>query len=384
MADLKYKIKISHRDKGLGFNAKTALQNAQRQETSPIKQARFSGQPSSSNTNIEVTVDDVTLRDIITNTINSSGMMPKGGLYTIEGVELQEEDNSRMKDLQRESGALHRQLKTLREENAELRQSLTRNRAEVNTPLEGLLAYFETTNYSPEVILEDSTDLDFAQRVFSGDIENNFVNYANHVLGESLSEEEVERVLAYEPDEMPELHSRYETAMKELGFLEKLKSGKTEIPETLCATYIEVIEEKGHDETIREYESRVQEQKEVMLKQGKLKQLKGKYDSFSEQIDLLTQASGEVPVIFHLGENNVEVYFPFRVRDVKAGFIEDLRKEVETYFENATVGYLDSKFVAYRVNGGEGFTEGVDHLVEDTPVTLRVAGFNTIVPYRLG
>ncbi len=387
MADLTYLVTIEHRDRGVGFTARTALQNAQKQGTSPIKQAKFSGQPTGSHTDIEVTIDDASLRETIIGAIDVSGRMPsKPGLYSIRSVELQRGEAD-LEELQRHSKVSQRQLASLREENARLRQGLTSSRIEVNTPLEGLLTYFATTNYSTGVILDDSADLDFARRVFGENIENKFVNYANHVLGENLSEEDIERVLAYKPkapEEMSELHLRYEAAKKELGFLEKLKSGETEIPETLRDDYIRVIEVKGHGETVREYMAQVQAQENAESNQEKLRQLKDKYDSFSEKMDLLNQAGGIVPVIFNFKESGVELYFPFNVRDVKSGFIGDLRTEVETHFGNATVESLEHKFVAYQVTNGSNCVEGVDHLVNDTPITLRVAGFDKITPYRLG
>ena len=207
------------------------------------------------------------------------------------------------------------------------------------------------------------------------------------MLGENLSEEDIERILAYEPkapEKMSVLHLRYEAAKNELVFLEKLKSGETEIPETLRDEYIKVIEVKGHDETMREYMAQVQAQENAESNQEKLRQLKDKYDSFSEKMDLLNQAGGIVPVIFNFKESSVELYFPFNVRDVKSGFIGDLRTEVENHFGNATVESLEHKFVAYQVTNGSNFVEGVDHLVNDAPITLRVAGFDKIIPYRLG
>lgn len=391
MTDLTYIVEIDHKEKGIGFTAKTALKNAQKQKTSPITNVRFSKQPTGSHTTLEVTIKDTPLTDIITSVIESSGRMPTtNGSYSIKSIELQKkEDNlqEKMKSLQRKQGSFQRQLTTLREENAQLRKSLTQQHVEVDTPLEGLLAYFSTTDYSPEVVLDNPADIDFAQRVLSGDTTNLFVNYANHVLGECLTQEEVDTILNYkakDSTELSALHLRYEIAKKELDFLKKLKSGDTEIPETLRAEYIKVIEEKGHDETVRAYESTVQEQEEAQLRQKNLRQLKENYDSFSEQVTLLTQVKQEVPVIINHMKSSVEIYFPFVVRDVKAGFIGDLKKEIETYFEGATIEQIDNTFVAYRIHTNDDSAEEVDHLVEETPVTLQVAGFNKIVPYRLG
>ncbi len=389
MADLKYVVRLAHDGRGIAFSAREALRNAAKQSISPIRQVVFSGEPTGASSRLEVTIDDSLLCRTITNAIDISGRMPHDpGSYTIESVVLQTKDIPTVgKDIQKDYAAAQREVVVLRDENARLRQDLTRPRVEVHTPLDGLLAYFESTKYSPEVLLEDSADLDFARRVFGKEMNNTLSDYITHILGESVTEDEVERILTSTLDsseEMEKLRSQYDIARKELDFFAKLKSGEAMVPESLLPSLISTIEAKNHPVTINAYESRVKEQEELNSKQDTFRQLKQKYDSFSEKIDLLNHAGGDIPVIFNFNEDGVDLYFPFQSRIVTTGFVGDLREEVKAYFGTSTIKPLDHKFVAYRVTDGPSLKENIDRLIEDTPVTLRVAGFNRIAPYRLG
>ncbi len=388
MADLKYVVDLSYRSKGIAFSAREALRNALKQDTSPITKAVFLGEPTGSSAQLEVTIDDSLFCRTITNAIDTSGRMPHDpGLYTIERVVLQTEGNPKVgKDIQKGYAAAQREVVVLRDENARLRQDLTRPRVEVHTPLDGLLAYFESTKYSPEVLLEDSADLDFARRVFGKEMNNTFSNYVTLILGESVTEEEVQRILAFtvdSSDERTKFHGEYVIAKAELDYLHEVKSGKVDMPETVRQSCISFIEAKRLDDTVKAYESRVKAQEEVVLKQEIFRDLKVKYHSFSEKMDLLTQAGGDVPVIFKFNEEGLELYFPFQSKVVAGGFVDDLQKDVEACFGKAATKYLDHKFVVYQVLGSD-LNEGVNRLVEDAPITLRVAGFNRIIPYGLG
>ncbi len=389
MADLKYVVTLSHRGKGIGFSAREALRNAAKQDKSSITRAVFCGEQTGTSTKLEVTIGDDLLRRTITGAIDVSGRMPTiKGLYTIESVLLQEGANTPVEgnSIRDQYAASQQQVAELREENERLRQALAKPRDEVHTPLEGLLAYFESTTYSPEVLFDDSTDLDFARRVLGKEIGNQFSDYVNDTLCESLVEDEVDRILAYTPessDERTKSDAKYDIARKELDFLQKLKSGKVDMPDTVRESTIALIEAKRHPDTIQAYKSRIQEQEELESKQETLRELKVKYDSFSEKIDLLTQAGEDVPVIFNFDDGGIDLYFPFQSVVTNPGFVDDLGKELGTYFGKSEIQSLEHKFVGYRVLGSD-LTGGVDRLVEEAPVTLTVAGFNRIIPYGLG
>ncbi len=389
MTDLKYVVSLSHRSKGIAFSAREALRNAVKQGTSPIRQAVFSGEPTGASSRLEVTIDDELLCRAITTAIDTSGRMPHDKKsYTVNSIVLQEEANAPedKKDFQPEYVAIRQQVDLLLEENAQLRQDLMERKVEVQTPLDGLLAYFESTKYSPEVLLDDSADLDFARRVFGKKMKNTFSNYITHILGESVTEEEVEQILAFtaeSSDERTKSGAEYETAKTELAYLQTVKSGKVDMPGTVRESLITLLESRKLEDTIRVYEARIKEEQEVALKQEKFRDLKVKYNSFSEKMHLLAHAGGDVPVIFNYNESGLELYFPFRSTAAPAGFVDDLQREVGSCFGKAATKSLGRKFVVYQVSGSD-LNEGVDRLVEDAPVTLRVAGFNRIIPYGLG
>ncbi|MBS3134222.1 hypothetical protein J4214_03245, partial [Candidatus Woesearchaeota archaeon] len=220
MTDLTYVVRIYHKEKGLGFSAKAALQNAQKREHSVVKQAKFLGQPTGSKTEIEVIIDDSPMHKMIIGIIDTSGQMTrKDGFYSIDDITLVIKEREHIKDLQQQCSSLEQQLSLVREENTGLHYEIDTNRMEVNTALKGLLAYFKTTGYVPETLLEDEVDLGFARIMFNTKTENKFVNYVNYILNTNLSEGDIEGIFAYEiksENEMDELRLKYETAKAEL------------------------------------------------------------------------------------------------------------------------------------------------------------------------
>ncbi len=396
MANITYVVTIEHTEKGAGFTARTALQNAQRTKGTPVESAKFHGEPTGSCTQIEVVVNDNTLRSYLENTISSSNRMPKGG-YSIKSVELRTEGDAldRYKQLQRSNETVRREVTSLREDNARLRQDLSTRTQVASSPLEGLLAYFESTYFTPEIILEDPVDVDFASRIWKAEIENTLVNYINHITGQNFSDEEVEKILSSTfpiPTLENDVFAEYQAAQQELGYLARLKSGDVEIPESVRPELIKILEAKGLSEIVTRYDVLQEEIRNTQAKQETLQRLKTKWGSFSDKIELLSRAGCAVPVIFHYNNNNnnnnngVDLYFPFRSRYVKTGFFEDLRREITIYFEGerARVEPIESKFVAYRVQSDDDCQGRAQRLIEDIPVTMRIAGFNAITPYQLG
>src|SRR3989338_7099912 len=105
-----------------------------------------------------------------------------------------------------------------------------------------------------------------------------------------------------------------------MHFLAKLKEGSQEIPESLRGDYIKLIEAKGHDETIKEYEGKVKERQETGKLKDTIEKLKERHSAFSENFGLISQAGNEVEVIFAARNGDkLDVYFPFVARNMKAG-----------------------------------------------------------------
>lgn len=385
---LKYLVTIGHRERGTGFVAKDALQNAQKQESSPIIKARFSRSGSNSRSFFEVTMDDAPLQEVISQALQSHGRLLEGS-YTIEGIELVEEENplkSEVKSLRKQNGSLQRRIGSLREESSGLKKELEESRAEITTPLEGLLAYFKTQNYAPSTVFEDSGELDFALSLLNGDVENTLVNYVNHMSSYNFTEERIEEVLNYQPMEeakFSELKTKYEKAKEHSDYFEKMQKDKA--PKEVLNAVRKVMETNNYNTTIQEYESYIKTDEDTKPLQKRLKSLKGKYQSFSENIALLNEAGEEIPTIFQEKENCLEIYFPFNTGRTSKEFIETLAEEIKTYFSSkAKVTNIDeSHFVAYRIENEIGLYNDPSDIINDVPVTLKTAGFNKILPYRL-
>jgi len=257
MDELTYLVRIKHKEKGIGYTAKTALQKHQKQETSKITKAQFHVQPSSKKTLIEVTVNDSEFRETIEAAITKSGRTPTSG-WEIESIEvLSEGEAYKEKYL-----TIRKERDDLQGENEQLNRRIRLEKPKIETPLEGLLAFFETIDHSADIMLDDADDLEFTRRVMSGQVQDTFRNYVNYILGKNYSEEDIEAILSYEPvhpEEMQELESRYEVAKRELEYLNKIESETSDIPDSLREEYIKIIQSKNHPKTIEEYEAIMQE-----------------------------------------------------------------------------------------------------------------------------
>ncbi len=380
MTNLEYLLNISTDDKGIGFSIKEALQNAARTGNTPIVQARFAEEATSSVSKIKVTVSDQGVIKQITDVIERSGRVPNNQnrtLYNIESVTLigpYSENPDFIKTNEESSEQFHNLQQTINDLRAE--RDLLLERKVPNSALDALLLYFGSIKCSAEIVLDHSTNLEFVKKVFCGELANSFTNYVNQVLNNSLKEEEINKALTYKPkDDKPAIQD-YETATKELEFLDQINSGKVSVPESLRTQIIETITAKNHQNTIEEHNKYLKEKLKLEELKSTLKQLKKKYDSFSATIDLLNQASSELPLIIQKIDLEVGLYFPFKVRDTKSGFITDLGTEVRNSF--GSVETLNSDFVAFKVPAS-----GVDRLLAEVPITLRLVGYNKLLPYRL-
>ncbi len=391
MAELKYRITVEHKEKGVGFTAKEALQNAQRQGHGPVVQAKFHKPPCSSGTELEVTVDDSMLTETLVQMIENSGRMPTiNGSYRITEVNLLSEEafESEKANLEKLLNSSNREVSRLTDDNAALRRELGDAKRVIESPLNACLSYFDTLHFSSDMLLDDAADISFARRVLSNDLENCFVNYVNHILGTRLDDEEVAELLEFDSENelavTSELETAYFIAKSELEFLEKVRSGDAGIPESLLEDTVNVIEGKGHDKTIAEYDSLVAKCSNKKKLHAKIFGLKNNYDTFSEHLDLLESDGLPIPAIFQEIEGGIQIYFPFKSRNAKAGFINDLRREICKYFRTEDVSVIDHNFIGYDVKLIDGRRDYVPQFTEDIPFTLQLLGHNIITPYRLG
>ena len=384
MTDIKYVVEITHSEKGIGFLAKDALQSAQRAGGgSLVKQARFAEPPTGSVTKIEVVVDEAYVPEHLSQILVNSGRLHKGH-YEIKSISVVSDEatlRQRVEELEGQYRIAQRDTSSLREENTRLRAAVK----PVGTPLEGIIKYFDTLDLKPQTFLEDAVDYDFGRLVSAKATPNTFANYVKQVLGTDLGEEQIKAVLGFDPQsanaEFAGLETLYRTALEELVYMQRLEEGSVDMPLTLREDTIKIIKGKTHEAIIKNYEARRQElDKNAELHQI-LTRLQEKYQKFAEHLELLEVAADEIPVAFNMTGSGVQIYFPFKTRAVRTGFIEDLGREISSYFGGAKLKTLPYDYVAFEVAVSN---VRIAPVVEDMPFTLKASGFNRIIPYVLG
>lgn len=383
MAVIKYVVELSHEDKGVGYAAQKALHGAQRAGLPLIQQAKFIGSPTGSKTLLEVTVDESYLPEQISHFLENSARLPEG-LYKIVSIKLlsaEEELKERLQGLEAQYRAVQSDAVALRDENTRLRAAIK----PIGSPLEGILKYFDSLELTPQTLLEDSVDYDFARRVSAKQVPNTFPNYANHVLGRSFTEEQIATILKFDSQaatvELSGMEATYRTALEELGYMKRLVEGSADVPAMLREELIKLVKGRNHEATIRKYEGKKQELDETAELHQTLTRLRERYQRFAEHLELLEQAADEVPVLFNITETGAQIYLPFKTRVVRTAFIEDLARELGSYFGGAEITTLPADYVAFEIQAPNA---RVAPVLEDIPFTLKAAGFNRIMPYVFG
>lgn len=380
---LKYIVEIEHGEKGIGFEAREALKSSQRAGVPLVQQAKFVGQPTGSLTRIEVTVDEGYNAEQIRHLLENSGRLPRG-CYEIKSVTFLSEEEGlkeKLRELEGQYRAAQSDAVALREENARLRAAIR----PIASPLEGMLKYFDSLDLTPQTLLEDSADYTFARRVSAREITNTFPNYANHVLGRSFTGEQMEAILKFDSQiahaELSGMEAAYRTALEELAYMQRLTEGSVDIPPTLRDDFIKVIEGKNHKVAIRSYEGKKQEFDETAELHQTLTRLRERYQRFAEHLEILEEAADEIPAVFNMTGSEVQIYLPFKTRVVRTAFIEDLVRELGSYFGRAQITTLPADYVAFEIQAPNA---RIAPILEDIPFTLKAAGFNRIKPYVFG
>jgi len=384
--ELRYIIRLLHDDKGIAYTAKTALQNASKQPTNSIRSAQFLGQPTGKKSEHVVTIDDSGIKEIIQKTLENSGRMPKTGdiKWSIESIEREGDDSEK---LRYELEGLTKKLRIVEGESASLRGKLNEERADIHSPLEGVLAYFDTLRCSAEPVMSDAVDISFAQRFLNEEVDNSLADYVSHNLGRIVTVEEIKGAMTYSGDkdeEMEELEISHAEAIVQLAYLDKLRKGITDVPESLRKDTIRLIEAKRPDEIVEKYEAKQMELEERDQFKTTIRRLQGNHDRIRESLEALSEASQRVPVVFNSSEEGLEIFFPFRTRLVSSGLVGDLSQDISQRVENGNVLPLDSRFVAYRLEGDYDYSSVIESIVEDVPLSLRLTGYDSIDAIRIG
>ncbi len=260
----------------------------------------------------------------------------------------------------------------------------------VNSPVEGLLLYFEKIHptHSLSTMIEEQKDLHFAREVLKREKPNTFLEYHNYQRTELLTELQLEEILAFTPadisEEQEKLYTQAQEARQELDYLQKIEQGEVEVPASLKGSIIQQIRARNPEQLIAVYNDFSQKTNLKSQQRTEIGQEQEKYRAVAEQIELLQKASNEMPMIIYSLDAELKVYLPVAARGVKTGFLEDLGREMKERFGEQAV-LLDHKFIAYQL--GNNTPENKALLlatIEEVPFTLRAAGVNRIIPYRLG
>ena len=392
-----YAIELSHNDKGVAFVAKEAFLNYVRQPHSGILSVRLENQTTQGSRIILTVEPDQHFPSMLEQYLEKSGRMPNDRrLWDIKSVirisndKTTEEDagvNRRLEQLTRDLREAIGRESGVREENARLSRRLDELATKTaNTPLEGLLSYFGSLNYSLSIAVNEEVDLGFAQRVLTGEVENTFLNYFNYVNLADLTEVQLKEIAKFnynaEANELRELEPKVSAAKKELDYLEGILQEKIFVPETLKADIINTIKSKDNEKVIQKYtelESTLDKKSELKLR---VEKETVRYDSFSDQIDVLSGASSPIPAILYCRtDNKMEMYLPFVANKVQSGILSSLLVDMKKYFISREVTpSKQSKYITYIIEKSDVY-EDAKRIEKDVPLTLRLAAYDRVVPH---
>jgi len=378
MSIIKYLVKVEHKDKGVGYSVKKALKNSQKQEHSPIIDARIIGVPSSTSTTIMVSLDDVVATSLIGQAIDTSGQLPtNGNLKPKYTIELYKDDIAIEPEIQNTTEEI---------EKKQQKTQFTERQKQITTPLEGMLAYFETTRYVPQQVFDNPEDRDFARMIFTGLKENSFLSYFNHVTEREMTEKEINKTLREEllsEDELSELKTRFDDARREAEYVVSMKKDPN-VPESLKEPIISMVLEKGTIEIIRDYIEATKEQQKLRVAKEDIADNKKRYDSFKEHLELLDEVGHEFPILFNHEDGALDIYTPFKPEDTSNHLLSELTDELSRMFEGSKPKILEHDYVAFRIEGATDYSEGIKRMVSNVPCSLRLSGVKEIIPYVLG
>jgi len=392
MEQITYVIHLTHKERGVGFSAKQVFQGQINQEHSPIIAVRLA-EHTSDRSELYITLQGDANQELLENVLQRSGRMPRDtGTYKIESIELQISDDH--PSLVQKVVAIEKKytgsISRLQLEKNELQERLTQAAVKsVNSPLEGLLLYFEKIHpqYSLSTMIEEPKDLHFVREVLKGEKANTFLEYHNYQHTELLTEPQLEEILAFTPadisDEQEQLYTKAQEARQELDYLQKIERAEVDVPVSLKESIIQQIKARDPERIIAVYDDFSQKTNLKSQQRAEIMQELDKYKIVAEQIELLQKASIEMPMIIYSLDSDLKLYLPVAARGVKSGFLEDLGREMKGRFgEQAAL--LEHKFIAYQLGSNTPENRDLLHsMIQEVPFTLRAAGVNKITPYQI-
>lgn len=384
MATLQYRVTISHEDKGLGHLARRALRDHSKQEYSPVVSATFLGKPTGSKTVIEIAVSDASIHRDLPRIIKNG--IPQRSKFEIEEITLvgDREHLQRLEALEQEVNDMRAKLQSAQGDNALLEAMVgdAEKRASVSSPVEGILSYFSTLTCGGQAVVGADEDRDFIRYVLHEGGENTFLSYVKLRVQQPLGINEISRVLSFNiagaEKELARLQERYKEQVEEarrsrtyhvsVGNSGELRRGITTIT----------------DPAVGKYRRKEDELQRMRRLQPYLETIKIRYDRITAALAILAQESGPLPVLFSRLEGPFRVYFPFLAKKSDVGFVQDLLAELKENFPSGHIEQEEHHFLTYRVYEAEDVGQGIERVIASPPFTLRLAGYNRIIPCLLG
>ncbi len=390
MTDLLYVIKLEHDEKGIAFAAKKALQGFVKQSTSDITLVRLQD-PTSKCSEIVVGIDpDNHYKPILEKILENSGRMPNAGnVWKINSIKRFEDDSLqiRLSATEDDYKISLAYIENLRAENTALKKqnqdAVIRKEAK---PIDILLNYFKIQNYNLAVIIEKDVDLEFAKKVMKNEVDNTFINYFNYVETKNLNESDFEKIKIFDENnkELESLEELAAIAKVEMDYLKELEENKIPMPETLKKDLIMTIKSKNHNEVINKYQKLLLTTENVTQLKHLVEKEKINYKSFNENMEILKEASSEIPFIIKYINEEIEIYIPLITKKISTLFKDDLFGEIKSYFIGNKIYQQEHEFIVYKINKDNNTKDKIQKLITEVPLTLRLTGFNKIAPYIIG
>lgn len=418
MTDYTLKVKINQEDRGLGFSAKKALANQAGLKHSPIVQARLVDSDSAQST-LEVTVSlEDAVGNLVKEILSKSGQIPERASYSVEQVTLvagappvAAADPDKIKLF--ESNVILKSQLTARTNELEVAQQeigLLASRLEetkyagVDNPVNGILSYFSTQSMSLSRLIESDLDSIFAIKVLRKEIANTLQAYIRHMDGSAKSDEEIDSVLNANVTDLEKekiLHEQESDKMQaELVALERLKKGEISLPERLKELIIADVVSKDYPAQITGSKKAIVDIEKKKILRANFDKYRKMYDGLDERIELIRESHESMPVLFYSDGASIDVYLPIPVRNITPNFSDDITGYITKTACNTLAPHrltcsvnklAHDRFVAYKIQAENAekinlkmLREVVDALLSDVPTSLKLAGYDRLVPHRIG
>jgi len=434
MSVLVYHVVLSHSDKGVAFNAKTALNNTANKGFSPLVGHANLIDPASDKTTIEIRVNpdhqDLTksIEDLINQALESSGRVSKKADYDVESITFIREDlapgapaavpaGDERRHLFEQISVLRAQLSSAQTQMAEREKEVNllnsrleeRKYAGVSDPVTGVLSFFSNNLASAVPSISDTAlNADFALKVLNSDLSNTLPAYIRHITGTKLDDGKIQEILDADLSQLDGSRVAYEKGIivmqEELTALEKVMKGQISLPERVKALIIKDITDKHYEEEIKKIRDNTANIDETKSQRIEFDKYRKQYSDLSENIYLIQESVSKLNILFVHRDEGMDIYFPISVRGATVNVLDELKKHFWAGIDTATAGTsithsnvkLDvlphDRFVAYRLEVDSVspsdkaglFDSFVQESTKSVPSTLKLAGYIQFCPYRIG